>query len=199
MNATEVIDDAAEELRDEMPDDMFEVKDAIEDEQPEAEAAKPEPPKQDADALLKQIEALEEECYLAELEWEDRKSEAKVAKELYEAKVGALRRLIRSAKNDADRPLLKQAEAAANEEMAIDDAWRETPIEELALGAGPEKHLREAGITTIGKLADFTSQERANLTDIAGIGSASAEKISDRLMSFWVEHPEYCDNAEEAE
>lgn len=204
MTTAEVVEDeAVDELQDETQEIETEAQAETEaepatEEQPAVAEAKPaEPPKKDSDALLKQIEDLEQECYVAEVEWEDRKAEAKMAKDRYEAKVGALRRMIRSAKNDADRPLLKQAEQVATPTVeradeTPDESWRETPIEELSLGAGPEKHLREADIWTIGDLADFTSQPGVNLTDLAGIGPASAERISDRLVEFWAEHPEYC-------
>lgn len=64
-------------------------------------------------------------------------------------------------------------------------AWRETSLDELFDPAKTlRKALAEAGLDTVGQLADYSATEK-RLTDIPGIGPGKAQEIEDRMMSFW--------------
>lgn len=73
------------------------------------------------------------------------------------------------------------------------DAWRSEPLSKLdGLTQKQVDLLDDANIRTIGDLADYCQDDRHQLTDFKGIGKAAADKISDALAEFWMQHPEYC-------
>lgn len=77
-------------------------------------------------------------------------------------------------------------------EPAPDPAWRSVPLLELGrYGLAPKlrEKLAEAGISTVGTLADWTNGGQL-LTDIPGVGAAAAGKIEDVLAEFWEARPE---------
>jgi hypothetical protein len=57
--------------------------------------------------------------------------------------------------------------------------------------------LAEAEIETVGQMVDFQSTGK-DLTDIKGIGSGKAEKISDAMETFWRDHPDLVQAAVDA-
>jgi hypothetical protein len=65
-----------------------------------------------------------------------------------------------------------------------DDSWRALSIDELDIPKSLREKLREAEITSVGGIADWTSSGK-NLTDIRGVGEAKAEKIQDALEKVW--------------
>lgn len=65
-----------------------------------------------------------------------------------------------------------------------DESWRKVNIKELKLGDKIQDNLEDAGLFTIGQIADFTAKDQG-LTDIGGIGPAKAQKIEDALTEFW--------------
>ncbi|MGB0888913.1 MAG: hypothetical protein ACPGWS_01395 [Solirubrobacterales bacterium] len=80
--------------------------------------------------------------------------------------------------------------------LLVDDAeWREVNLDSLFdAKKATRKHLRVAGIDTVGQLSDFTAGEGL-LTDIEGIGKAKAEEIEERLMDFWEDNPQFREEA----
>lgn len=77
--------------------------------------------------------------------------------------------------------------------------WRDFPISHLQLAEGITKSLTEAGIETVGAMADYSSGGKA-LTDIKGIGPGKAEQIENRMTEFWKQNPEdERDDRDEAE
>lgn len=69
--------------------------------------------------------------------------------------------------------------------LKADGPWRDESLDNLF---DPNKTVRKAlanaGIDTVGQLADYSASER-RLTDIDGIGPGKAQEIEDRLLSFW--------------
>lgn len=65
-----------------------------------------------------------------------------------------------------------------------DESWRETSIDELNLPGKLPEYLREAGIETVGHLADYTGSGKW-LTDIPHVGKAKAEEIENAMDAFW--------------
>jgi hypothetical protein len=149
---------------------------------------KPPVPDAPADpaAQMAALEAYEQEVAEAENEWNALKEQCKEAKSVFDGKVATLRRMIRAASNDEDRPLLSQMESNGH---ADPEAWRAIGIETLGLSTRIGKALTEGKLGTIGAIADWTKQYR--LMDVKGIGEAAAEELGSRLDSWWAEHPEY--------
>ncbi len=91
-------------------------------------------------------------------------------------------------------PEEKPAEAADTSWRSVEltKVWEETgaPVALLnPLRDGKVKWQNDpAGITTLGKLADFTFDHR--LTDIAGLGKGKAEQIEAALDKWWAKHPQ---------
>jgi DNA-directed RNA polymerase alpha subunit len=57
--------------------------------------------------------------------------------------------------------------------------------------------LKDAGIETVGQLADYTKEH--DLSDIPGIGGASKEEIEAVLDPFWKQHGEAVEGQQPAE
>lgn len=73
------------------------------------------------------------------------------------------------------------------------DGWRAVDIAELAKhGVKPAllEKVREAGISTIGKLCDFQN-DGTELTSIEGIGPEKEAQIADAMIAWWAGHPEW--------
>lgn len=129
----------------------------------------PEPrPRSDEQRHLGTIEALQRDYDEAEQQYECAKAEATSLKKVAEKKARALFRFIRHL--NAPAPLFEM--------------WRQTPVNELQLSDGIIMLLEEAGLDTIGKLADWTAKDK-RLTDIPHIGEAKAEAIEKALDIFW--------------
>lgn len=123
------------------------------------------------------------------IEWikEDLKSE----KQHYEDAVNELRQLVRRGPDRQQRLPFPDDDQVTPEPITVnttetdDDSWKPTPIIELDGLAEPIKNkLLDAGISTVGELADFTATGNL-LTDVKGIGAAKAEKIEAALEKFW--------------
>jgi hypothetical protein len=63
-------------------------------------------------------------------------------------------------------------------------AWRSTALSEIGLSGKLLESLEDAGLKTMGLLADYTAAGKL-LTDIAGIGKGKAEKIEQACEGFW--------------
>lgn len=77
--------------------------------------------------------------------------------------------------------------------------WRSVRLDDpnyfpsLAGQKGTLAKLAEAGIETVGQMVAFQSSQNGggkDITDIKGIGSGKAEKISDAMECFWRDNPE---------
>lgn len=80
-------------------------------------------------------------------------------------------------------------------QQKLDGSWRDVQVTELSVGAGPEKLLYEAKLSTIGKLSDYLKD--AKLTAIKGIGDAAEKRILEKLEDWWREHPDFADQVGE--
>jgi hypothetical protein len=150
---------------------------------------------------LAEIVKLNEEVTELQVVSDDKAKEAKAAKNRLENAQRDLNKFI--ADLSADRPLFDRpkptaAEAAdhANADtpagptpppQADDDAWKRETIASLGnFGLHPKiiEKINEAGILTIGALAEWTNSGNRH-TDIPGIGEGKAQKIDDALDKFW--------------
>jgi hypothetical protein len=81
------------------------------------------------------------------------------------------------------------APLAGQLELPIEDnAWKSVPLSELGLTGKLAESLTEAGLTTMGAIAEYTGSEK-RLTDIAGIGPGKAEKVEQACEAYWVKNP----------
>ena len=121
-------------------------------------------------------------------EWKEHQATAAEVKKDYDGAVWELRRLIRA--QTEDLPLFVPLFDGLGEkaEGAEDDSWREVELASLDLSAKVLENLDAARLTTIGELADYSSNG-GRLTQVAGIGPAAAEKIENALEGFWANHP----------
>lgn len=80
-------------------------------------------------------------------------------------------------------------------DLAVSGPWRNVSLDELF---DPEKTARKAlanaGIDTVGQLADYTASGKP-LTKIDGIGEGKATEISKRMEEFWAANPEAAEAA----
>ncbi len=72
------------------------------------------------------------------------------------------------------------------------DAWRDLPVDALDIPAGTQHKLEEAGLVSLGFLADAMNGERWQ-DKVDGVGEKAAEKIAEAFVTFWSDHPEYVD------
>lgn len=85
---------------------------------------------------------------------------------------------------EADDQSSEEAESTDDSE-----AWRAVEIGEINVPESILNKLIEAGIETVGDLADWSGSGK-KLTDINGIGAAKAEKIEAAMDEFWAERQE---------
>lgn len=131
-------------------------------------------------AKFRRIEELETECHECAMAMAEAAEQSKEAKKAYEAAVSRLRNAVRDAKNG-------QQELPFGEEQPA-EAWRAVTLEELEISGKLAASLTEAGLTTLGAIADYTANGGA-LTDIDGIGPKAAEKIDAATQDWWERHP----------
>ncbi len=122
------------------------------------------------------------------------KERAKAAKERYTSALDELDALIERGP-DYQQKLPGMADVGKPAEQSpggfVDNSWRELSVSELELPEAIAVDLTDAGIETLGQLADRTNQDQW-WRDIDGIGPGKAEKVADAFAAFWASHPEYC-------
>lgn len=115
-----------------------------------------------------------------------------------------LAELAQAAINDAQRPLLAEAEKSADQsdgdgsDKAADGAWKRWNVHVLAsfgLPAGKVKLLEEAGLTTMGRLvAAINKGEEGNYlwwSEIKGFGEGGYDRLVDAMMRLREAKPEF--------
>jgi len=124
------------------------------------------------------------------------KGELKEAKQLLDASLTELERLVDADPEKNPLPLFDPPKAVAETKprtVGTSEAWRETSIDDLDLAETAKEKLRSAGIDTVGKLADWVAPNKAGfcrrLTDLDGVGAATADKIDEALVKFWSTRP----------
>lgn len=158
----------------------------------------PAPEPLDYQSILADIEALEDEVAIAEREYRDAKEAAKEAREIYDGKVLDLRRAIRAAKNDQDRPLLNgvkhddwsdddQVRIKESVATATPDAWRLASLDVLGLPPKLAELLAENSVETIGQLEDLRAAPKG-LRGVKGIGPAKVDLIEDAVIKWLSEN-----------
>lgn len=121
-------------------------------------------------------------------EHEEAKAAASAVKKRLEAAQDRLNAHIRRVDQaHEDMPLFDRGDPGADADAPAEpEAWRSFGIATLAdfgLADTIVSKLTDAGIETIGDLADWTAMK--SLTDIPGVGGATAEKIESALEGFW--------------
>ena len=157
-------------------------------------------------ASLAQVLACHARVRATESRVEDCKESLKYAKSQHEEAVDSLMRAVGSLSSlSKPLPLFDQpAETEPSMSFAESDAWRSIPISDLGLTKAIAKRLADAGLSTVGKIADHTNAGK-RLTDVPGIGEGKAEQIADALERLWAERANHGDynegdgDAEESE
>lgn len=162
--------------------------------------------KYDAETVLL-VNELEEDATRLEGEYLVLAERSKAAKKLLEAKAAELLDLIRSRRDNRGKPPAPrqltiddvpagQAAEAVPGPDPLAELWREYPLDRWApFGLKPRdvKALAEARLYTVGDLANYSTPDPNNpewtkrLTDIDGIGQATADRISEADSLFWAE------------
>lgn len=138
----------------------------------------------------------------ADFEWTAAKAAAKECKETYDDCVNHLRRVIEEDPDQYELPFPNDDTPAVSGESGEvpkeDETWRATTLEQLGISGKLAEHLTEAGLTTLGAVADYTSQDK-RLTDIPGIGAANEDKIANAMADYWEKNPRNTSNATESD
>jgi len=141
----------------------------VDDEQAKAEAAR---------TKLAEIRAQAQRTTERHAKYLEAKDAASAAKAQWESAAETLQDLC--LESDEALPLLDSVEA---------EDWRGVRLDSLEPSAKPAvlEKLKEAGIETVGQLADYTKEH--DLLDIPGIGGASKAEIEAALDPFWAARP----------
>lgn len=95
---------------------------------------------------------------------------------------------------DPTNPTPAEAATDAPNDTAADETWRAITLAETPIPAPIVAKLAAANILTVGQLSDYTVPNAAGfsneLTSIAGIGKAKAEKIEAAMVEFWATRKE---------
>jgi len=150
----------------------------------------------DLKAWRKKLQAKSDDVKGNRAEVDRIKGELKEAKQLLDASLTELERLVDADPEKNPLPLFDPPKAAAETKpraVGTSDAWRETSIDDLDLAETAKEKLRSAGIDTVGALADWVAPNKAGfcrrLTDLDGVGAATADKIDEALVAFWATRP----------
>jgi hypothetical protein len=137
---------------------------------------------------LEEMVEIETEYGVTESKLIHHQSEINACKALLKALTQRMRECVRRAKDGATRDLFAdppQTPLDAPKGDADPDAWRAAPIASLDIPKGMIRKLTESGISTVGKLADWTAEGNP-LDTLKGIGPAAAERIIDASIAFHV-------------
>lgn len=132
---------------------------------------------------LRAIFEAENAVAAAHEEYDQKAKAAKGAKQRLEDRIEDLRRTIREASRGPG-PLFKRVAEAAPAPGGDGEDWRLTPLSSLGIRPGVVEALIEAGIGTLGDLADFTAAGES-LESIKGLGPAKVAEIEDAVERFW--------------
>ena len=123
--------------------------------------------------------------------WELSKQDTNEQKKAYDALCVELLEEVLTATVSA--PLFEQDADEADTEVEVNkDAWRETSIGELKISDSAKLKLRDRNppIETLGCISDYTQNPSSKLTDIPGIGLATAEAIQNALANWFADNPD---------
>lgn len=70
---------------------------------------------------------------------------------------------------------------------ADSEYWKTVTLAELGVNGKIGEAMAEAGLPTLGKIAEYTAKNR--LTDVKGVGEKAAEKIEEACEAYWRKHP----------
>lgn len=135
-----------------------------------------------AHPLLAEIGEAEWQCKQAERDVEEAKNELNRRKKILETCVAHLRELCGGASCPQQSESESESEHVSQGKGQGD--WRDVPVTVLGLPAGIVQSMVEGGLSTVGKVADYTSAGN-ELTELKNIGQGKAGKIADALTAFW--------------
>lgn len=125
---------------------------------------------------------------------------AKSAKKQFEAELEELQEYM-ATMDLPQQPRLPFKDSAPDAPQSPEgEEWRDEPTAQLVSYGATDAiilALEEAGILTIGQLADWTKEGRRKPEDIPGIGPARAEVLADAMTGFWASY--LADSASEVE
>lgn len=119
---------------------------------------------------------------------EEAKLEAKSAKDDYDL---AVKRLLSAVDEEDPEPLFNQTtfdKPGETAEPVEDNAWRAVVLDEVVLPDGIRQKLEDAGITTIGDIADAGGRD-GGFESVEGIGAGKAAIVADAMDTYWKDHP----------
>ncbi len=122
----------------------------------------------------------------------DLKERLKEAKDVREGRVLDLGDFIRDGSlplfPDPENPKSPRDQGSEIRNPKSDESWRTIHLSELTdpiIKPAVLAKLANAGIETIGEMADKTASDKFDLTDVQGIGDKAAEDIHAALEAFW--------------
>lgn len=145
--------------------------------------------------LLERIRKTAAKSRKLKLDLDEAKENCKTIKRSWEEAVSTLTLLCDSAKTGQklllpidERP--QEDEDEGDDDVGEDDdAWRDTPLDDLAVSDGSLKLLRQAGVDSLGQLEDLRrdiSEGRAEWPK--GIGEAKVTHIEDAVVQWLAAH-----------
>lgn len=136
------------------------------------------------EAMISSLDKIMEartDVMLAEAEEAKTKKAHAAAKATLEKAWGKLGEVIDEQKKSFEPNLFN---SGYDKDAKEDESWREVFIGDIGLPTSVSEKLIEGGINSMGLLSDWSNSEKT-LTDIKGIGTATAEQIQDCLTEFW--------------
>lgn len=139
----------------------------------------------EADEFERRLKLADDKIREADVEIENLKSKLKSAKARQEEYVGELREIVRQGRHAGQSmPLFdRQPDPAPKPAAKLHEPWRDWPLSEIGLPSHALSKLVEAGFSTAGNIADFSTAGNL-LTDIDGIGEATADLIENALAEM---------------
>jgi len=155
-------------------------------------------PRSHLEELEEEVDAAHDEFIELKDAYENAHASASALKKRMEKQQEHLNKLIgekKAAKRGGYTPRLpfgKTDDSPAEEPTAAaevaDEAWKQVGLDSLGITGKLAETLTEAGLSTLGKIADYTASGK-QLTDIDGVGPAKAEKIEEACTEYWAANP----------
>lgn len=121
--------------------------------------------------------------------WATAKDRAAALKKEFDALNSELLDLILGGPDMQQKLPLADGEAPGATAPSWSDEWRKVNIDQLDISASTLTKLVENNLCTLGDLDDFWKSNK-QLTDLKGIGGATADKVADAFAKYGTEHPE---------
>lgn len=152
---------------------------------------------------VEQITAIQEQerkSQQSESDWLAAKETTKECKEIHDADIATLRRMIRQL-DESEKPMplldgLDKPTATNGQPTPATDAWRSLPTDILQAHGLSDKivaKLQEKSLEDLGQLADFQAKHGDFWPkEIKGLGPAKAQQVGEAWTKFLAANPDYC-------